>query len=193
MRRIALQRVQNGTHNFFKHGLGKTYVPVRCNDCKSVFKKRHDTLKSWGGRCVTCKNRVIAKMPSVVKAKRVNAQRHVLAQGGIPNARKFDGSQKGASHWNWQGGITPERIKAYFSKEYQDWRRTVFERDDYTCQGCGERGGRLNADHIKPYSLFPALRFDVFNGRTLCADCHRKMGWFGRQGKTFREATFKLT
>ena len=35
-------------------------------------------------------------------------------------------------------------------------------------------GGKLNADHIKPFSLFPELRFDLNNGRTLCVECHKK-------------------
>ena len=35
-------------------------------------------------------------------------------------------------------------------------------------------GSKLNADHIKPFSLYPELRLIVENGRTLCVDCHKK-------------------
>jgi len=38
--------------------------------------------------------------------------------------------------------------------EYIDWRKSVFERDDYTCCECGKQGGTLNAHHIKPVFLF---------------------------------------
>ena len=86
---------------------------------------------------------------------------------------------RGSKHPNWKGGISPERKRIYFSEQYKKWRKAVFERDSYTCLGCGQVGGILNADHIKPYALFHTLRFIVRNGRTLCVPCHRKIGWKG--------------
>lgn len=59
------------------------------------------------------------------------------------------------------------------------WRKQVFERDDYTCQNCKTKGGKLQADHIKPYFLYPDLRWDINNGRTLCVDCHKKTDTYG--------------
>jgi len=80
----------------------------------------------------------------------------------------------GENHWNWQGGKTSEQEKTRKSIEYKLWRQAVYERDNYTCQECGSRGGKLNADHIKTFSDYPELRLDVNNGRTLCVDCHKK-------------------
>ena len=77
-------------------------------------------------------------------------------------------------HWNWQGGITAINFQIRNSLEMKKWRRSVFEKDDYTCQICFKRGGHLIADHIKPFSLFPELRFAIDNGRTLCVECHKK-------------------
>jgi len=84
---------------------------------------------------------------------------------------------------NWQGGITPINLKIRNSKEYAEWRTAVFERDDYTCQDCGQRGGILNADHIKPFAKFPELRMDIDNGRTLCKPCHLKTPTWGGGSK----------
>lgn len=74
-----------------------------------------------------------------------------------------------------------ERRIASRTLEYQNWRRAVFARDGYVCQSCGQRGGRLNADHIRPWVSHPDLRYEVSNGRTLCAPCHRKTSTFGRR------------
>lgn len=59
------------------------------------------------------------------------------------------------------------------NKEYKRWRHDVFARDNYTCNVCGKRGGKLNAHHIKPWAKYKDLRFDVSNGITLCVKCHK--------------------
>lgn len=84
---------------------------------------------------------------------------------------------RGKKHHNWKGGVTPHSMKIRHSLEYKLWRTAVFERDNYTCIFCGTRGGRLNADHIKPFCDYPELRLAIDNGRTLCVECHKHLGW----------------
>lgn len=90
---------------------------------------------------------------------------------------------KGERSPHWRGGVTPIHRAARATKAIKEWRLAVFERDNYTCQSCGQRGGDLDADHIKPFSKFPELRCELSNGRTLCKRCHRKTPTYGRQKK----------
>lgn len=100
---------------------------------------------------------------------------------GRPKSEEHRRKISGSGHWNWQGGKTEETKKIRNSLEYKLWRKSVFERDNYTCVFCEVKGGMLVADHIKPFSLFPELRFILDNGRTLCDPCHRKTETFAVQ------------
>jgi len=93
--------------------------------------------------------------------------------------------RSGEKHWNWQGGKSSETIRARASGEYKNWRRSVFEGDDYTCQICGMRGGYLHADHIVPFSVDKSKRFDIDNGRTLCVTCHRQTETYGTKALNY--------
>lgn len=107
-------------------------------------------------------HRIGAKHSAEVRAKISVATR----------AKAWRGSQ--CPHW--KGGITAENARARNCFEYREWRRVVFERDHYTCRHCGDnRGGNLNAHHIKGFSAFPDLRYELDNGITLCEECHEEV------------------
>lgn len=72
----------------------------------------------------------------------------------------------------WKGGINGENDTLRHRREYKIWRAAVYERDNYTCQCCGSRGGKLNAHHINQFADYPELRYDIDNGITLCTKCH---------------------
>lgn len=59
------------------------------------------------------------------------------------------------------------------SPEYNKWRKEVYERDNYSCQDCGKRGGILNAHHLKSFKKYKRLRYKIDNGITLCEKCHK--------------------
>jgi len=85
----------------------------------------------------------------------------------------YKGARRGSENSNWKGGITPINSVIRNSPEYKTWRISVFTRDNFTCVWCDQHGGKLNADHIQPFSTHPDLRFELSNGRTLCIACHK--------------------
>ncbi len=95
-------------------------------------------------------------------------------------ARKKAGlKMRGENHPRWikdRSKLKRSRLDNSFRNEgpIASWRKSVFERDNYTCQKCYQKGNKLNAHHIKPWALFPDLRFEISNGLTLCVTCHRK-------------------
>lgn len=99
----------------------------------------------------------------------------------------------GSNNPNWKGGVYPINESIRRSKPYYLWRDAVYARDNFTCQICGARSSkdnrvRLNADHIKPFALFPELRFELSNGRTLCVACHKNTETFAGKMRKFPTA-----
>lgn len=140
------------------------------------------------------------KMSEVAKARRpseVTKERIRQTLTGRTISLKARLNRKGifAGEKNifWRGGIATanksERQLAMQTIEYKYWRQSVFVRDDYTCQECLERGGKLNADHIQSWAEYPELRYELSNGRTLCESCHRKTDSYGNRNKPYGMAT----
>ena len=89
--------------------------------------------------------------------------------------RKMSLLQIGEKHPNWKGGITPMHRRIRNLAKYKKWRTDVFMRDNYICQFCDQKGGTLNAHHIKSFANVIKHRFDINNGITLCESCHREL------------------
>ena len=94
------------------------------------------------------------------------------------------------NHWHWKGGVSDENTRIRQSLEYKLWRKSVFERDKWTCVICGYRSkakSDIRADHIMPFHLFPSLRLDINNGRTLCIECDKVHGYNYNRDKNKNE------
>ncbi len=111
-------------------------------------------------------------------------------RGIRPDTRtKFRKRWLGHLNPNWNGGTTPLRKLIRELPQYQEWRKSVFERDNYVCIiGRKEHGNKLNVDHIMSFkdimkryrikTTEDAIRckklWDISNGRTLCLNCHKQ-------------------
>lgn len=108
--------------------------------------------------------------------------------------QKMKISSSGILASNWKGGISPLNKILRRSLKYRTWREAVFKRDNYTCVLCGARNGNgkyieLHPDHIKPFSRFPELRYEISNGRTLCIECHKKTDTYGGKARLFDKSS----
>ena len=78
----------------------------------------------------------------------------------------------GPLHPNWNLNLTDEeREQGRSYPEYSEWRKAVFERDNFICQKCGSKVD-LNAHHIEAFADNRELRTELSNGVTLCKACH---------------------
>lgn len=90
-----------------------------------------------------------------------------------PNKGKPAPWARGENNVNWRGGVSDVNRSIRSSDKYKQWRSTVFKRDDFLCQNCKNvKYKGIVAHHIKEFSEFPELRFEVSNGLTLCRACH---------------------
>ena len=63
---------------------------------------------------------------------------------------------KGERCHSYKDGKLEERRGQRKSRKYARWRYDVFHRDGFACQHCGDdKGGNLNAHHIKSFAEHP--------------------------------------
>jgi len=86
-------------------------------------------------------------------------------------------TQRGPNHYAWKGGTKVIKHGDRGTPEHRSWRKSVFERDEFTCNMCMvyTGGGNLEAHHIKAYADYPELRYVVDNGITLCKYHHKEV------------------
>jgi len=161
--------------NFGKDQRGRKGKDKICSQCgKHYIDYKYDKKRKFCSLSCYWKSEQFNKMirENGLKCKnRVCYWGKKIAESKIGISRM---DMRGKNNWNWKGGRTKARSKDMQSIKYKEWRRKVFERDNYTCQECGQKGGYLQADHLKSYANYPELRYDVNNGRTLCLKCHIK-------------------
>jgi hypothetical protein len=109
---------------------------------------------------------------------------------------KISNALRGEKGYWWKGGRVSlnHSIRRLF--KFRDWRKLIYERDNYTCQICGLRGRQIEADHIKKFSLILDENkiktveqaeqceelWNTENGRTLCLPCHKTTDTYGARG-----------
>ncbi len=84
--------------------------------------------------------------------------------------------------WQFGQNISDHARRSPFLRH---WRRICLQRDNYSCQLCGEVDGRLDVHHRLPFRHNKADRAIVANGITLCHKHHQHI--HSAEGKPLRE------
>jgi len=101
---------------------------------------------------------------------------------GPETCRRMSEAKRGELHPNWRGGLA--------KREYtEDWtatlRRSIRERDRYTCRICGTQqqdvAVALDVHHVD----YDKTHHDPLNLVTLCRHCHRRTGFNRSQWQAF--------
>jgi len=116
--------------------------------------------------------RQLAKLPKSQEIKDKLRKANLGKKQSIETRLKMSEGRKGDKHWNWQDGKTSENLIIRHSFEMKLWRKACMERDDFTDQKTGQRGGELVVHHINNFSSFPELRTSIENGITLSKESH---------------------
>lgn len=195
MRLAQQKRMEEGRHNFaVGHPLYGGGIVVNMEGKPSPRKGKKNTPEHVAK--VIAKARLTWDTPEYKEKKRQAAlgkkqsastiQKRKESRAGYRHSeatrRKISETQraKKEQHHAWKGGVSAINDKLRRSIDFKLWREAVFARDDWTCQFCGQRGGILHPDHIKPFATYPELRFDINNGRTLCKECHMSTDTWGK-------------
>lgn len=158
-------------------------VYANCLNCGKEFRYSPSTNKQYCS--AVCRNSSEIRNQNVSKGVKLawqdgNTRQNIMIgiakRSTMPewyNAKHF---QKGKDHPRYKGNKRTDATRNQYP--YKKWRWDVFKRDNFTCQICFKRGGRLHAHHIKHWAEYPELRFELDNGLTLCVDCHSNLhGW----------------
>ena len=137
-------------------------------ECYEDYNRQKGRSKEVELNCPIC-NKVVKVWESRLKYTKDIYCSKACAREGY--GRKYSGENSPSYNPN----MTEEdRIIQRKSNEYYLWRKSVFKRDNYTCQRCGDNSGsNLNAHHIINYMENEDLRTDLDNGITLCKTCHK--------------------
>lgn len=153
----------------------KSLFLCRCDCCNEIIVFGSD-LKSGNTKSCGClqrervseatsgENHYFYGKHHTEETKRKNSEWHKKWQKGV---------FAGKNNPNYIDGRTPKNKRIRGSSEMEEWRHQIFERDDYTCQICS-RKGKIAAHHIWPFSMYNFIRFELWNGITLCKNpCHQ--------------------
>lgn len=159
-------------------------------DISELYNCRRELIKNIISRKHKLRNQSEASLLAIKNGKKDKSINALILSAKTTNRFNPLKINRGEKNGNWLGDRKLLK-RPMCSVEGKLWRLSIYERDNFTCQKCGQIGGKLQAHHIKDYWSYPKLRWDINNGITLCVDCHKKTDNYGwksihiRKGKKY--------
>ena len=161
-----------------------TRKEVTCGHCGKTFTKQGSLVEKHEHHfcSIKCcgefqKNRIVVKCDYCNKEFETTPSKSKLHPNhnfcSMSCSNKFN-AKKGEDNPNYNPNLTDEEraVKRTYT-EYGEFVKKVLERDNYTCQLSGKRGGKLEVHHLNSYNWDKEHRTDIDNGITLTKEIHR--------------------
>lgn len=193
--------IQCSCGNIFKERFDcfKTRNRDKCNECNGLIHWTYEKVKSYieGENGNGCKLLSTEYKDNATKLNIMCSCGEIfetsLNQFKEQNKRQCNKCgiklKTGENHPRYNPDLTgEEREKGRNIEGLAEWRTEVYERDNYTCQVCGDnKGGNLNAHHLNGYNWDKERRTDINNGITLCDKCHNEFHKIHGYGNNTKE------
>lgn len=159
-------------------------IDVSCDNCGNTIQVKPNRTKVYHNHFCDndCKYEWLSEYLTGESNPKYNMEEYVCENCGEkfnsipahrPEENKFCGRDCQAE---WQRTITGEDHPHYRGGHSggftQSERDEIFQRDNYTCQECGNDESPIHAHHIIPVHENDDKAHNVENGKALCVECH---------------------
>ena len=102
-----------------------------------------------------------------------NKGKHIKMNDALEIWRRNGGKCTGKNCWNWIEDRSIIEMNKRNNPEYKQWVKKIKKRDNNTCRFKSKNcSGHNIAHHIKGWSKYPKLRYNIDNGIILCQAHH---------------------
>lgn len=141
-----------------------------CKQCRNEVVAVHNRGKPAWNRGVPQTEETKEKLSKVLTGRKYPDKGKPMS---MESRIKLSCNNRGINIEDFDGFSTPAEEKARSKLKSQKLHIQCFEKYDYTCQKCGDRGCHLNAHHIFSWKTHPELRYELSNLICLCHKCHK--------------------
>lgn len=153
--------------------ISKSKIKLTLDEVKEIFKSQGCTLLSNEYLGIDYAMEYICVCGNKSKIRLADFRRGVRCK--VCQKKKMRNMRLGSRNPAWkEEKLHIERQKDRSLDIYRTWRYRIFQRDNYTCQICNQRGNKLQAHHLESFASNKELRIALNNGITLCKSCHKK-------------------